>query len=196
MSFLTDFITMTIVINPFSKMLISSMMAKKIKKLKDVRDIINFSNLIALLLILFFALLGPLIFNDLLGVSDTALILACGVSLGIFGINYLFRDEIFRIEEKSKSVMYLSIGTPLIAGPASISTITIISSYSSIGYSFLIGFLAISVNYLLMLFAQRFAPVTKENEKLQYLTTRLTGLFMLAVGIQFVLTALKNWLIF
>ncbi|MBN1923828.1 MAG: MarC family protein [Nanoarchaeota archaeon] len=194
MSFLTDVITMTVVVNPFSKMLVSSVMSKKIKSRKDVKQIINYSNLIGLLLLLLFALVGPLIFKNLLGISDTALIIASGVSLIIFGINYLFKDEVFKFDEKSKHVMYLSIGTPLIAGPASITTITLISSYSSIIYSASVAGLAILANYLLMFVAYNFMPINPQNEKINYLNVRLTGLFMLSVGIQFFLNGAGIWL--
>lgn len=187
---------MAVVVNPFSKILVTALMPKHFKKKSDIRDIINYSNLVALTLLLFFALFGPLIFKELLGISDAALLLACGLSLAIFGINYLFKEEVFEFKGKPKNVMYLSIGTPLIVGPASISTITLISSYSTITYSLLVGLSAILVNYLLMVLAFKFTPSTEGNERLNYLNTRLTGLFMLAVGIQFVINGVNTWLNF
>lgn len=187
---------MAVVVNPFSKMLVSSLIPKHFKRKADINDIINYSNLIALTLLLFFALFGPLIFKELLGISDAALLLACGLSLSLFGINYLFKDEVFEFKGKKKNVMYLSIGTPLIVGPASISTITLISSYSSITYSILVGALAILTNYILMILAYKLTPNTEQNEKLNYLNTRLTGLFMLAVGIQFIINGINTWLNF
>ncbi|VVB74628.1 MarC family integral membrane protein [Candidatus Tiddalikarchaeum anstoanum] len=189
MSFLNDLITMIIVVNPFSKMLVSATITKEFTKDK-VREIINYSNLIALALITFFAIFGPLIFKQFLGISNSALNIACGLSLGIFGVSYLFKDEIFNVK-KNVEVMYLSIGTPLIVGPASITAITIISSYSTILYSLLISTLAIILNYILMVFSTFFLKVTEENKKLQYIATRVTGLFMLAVGVQFVINGLK-----
>lgn len=185
---------MMIVINPFSKMLVASLMGDKIKKKNVINRIINYSNLIALSLLLVFALLGPFIFRELFNITNTALSVASGVSLFIFGVNYLFKDEVFNLDYKDESVMYLSIGTPLITGPASISTITVISSYSSFWYAGLISLLAVVVNYALMIITYKYLPVKPENEKIHYLTTRLTGLFMLAVGTQFILDGLSTWL--
>lgn len=194
MTFFTDLVMMIVVVNPFSKMLVSSIMTKEFKK-KKVQNIINYSNLIALTLIAFFAILGPLIFQTMLGITNEALLIACGLSLGIFGVNYLFKEEVFKIKKKSETVMYMSIGTPLIAGPASITAITLISSYSTIFYSLAISAIAIIVNYIAMIVAELYLKMGAENERMHYLTTRVTGLFMLAVGIQFVINGISAWLV-
>ncbi len=193
MGFFTDFIRMAVVINPFSKMLVSTMMSKKIRSKKDIREIINYSNLVGFLMLVSFAIFGPFLFKNLLGVSDAALTISCGISLIIFGINYLFKDEVYNFNKKSKTVMYLSIGVPMIAGPASISTITIISSYSSILYSIGIVALAMATNYILMIVSYSLTP-SKEDDRLRYLNIRLTGLFMLSVGVQFLLNGIKGWM--
>ncbi len=193
MGFFVDFVRMAVVINPFSKMLVSTMMSKKIRSKKDIKEIINYSNLIGFLMLVAFAIFGPFLFKNLLGVSNAALTISCGISLIIFGINYLFKEEIYNFNKKSKTVMYLSIGVPMIAGPASISTITIISSYSSILYSLAVVTLAMAANYILMVISYSLAP-SKEDDRLRYLNTRLTGLFMLSVGVQFLLNGIKGWM--
>ncbi|MFA5303567.1 MAG: MarC family protein [Candidatus Nanoarchaeia archaeon] len=192
MSFLTDLIILIVALNPFSKALLSSQLSRQIKDKKKIRDVINYSNLIGLILILVFALIGPFVFKTILGVSDNALIMACGLSLSIFGINYLFKEEIFDITDKSKSILYLSVGMPLIVGPASISIITLISSYSTFLYSLIIGIIAILINYLFMIFSYKFLSSNSKNENLHYLNIKITGLLMLAVGIQFLLNAIKS----
>lgn len=192
MSFLTDLIILVVALNPFSKALLSSQMANVIKDKKDIKDVINYSNLIGLILILVFALIGPFVFKTILGVSNEALIIACGLSLMIFGINYLFKEELFNFTSKKKSIIYLSIGTPMIVGPASISIITLISSYSTFIYSMIIGVIAILINYLFMVFSYKFLTTNSKNEGLNYLNMKLTGLLMLAVGIQFLLNALSK----
>ena len=192
MSFLTDLIILVVALNPFSKALLSSQMPRVIKDKKEIRDIINYSNLIGLALIVLFALIGPFVFKNILNISDNALIMACGLSLSIFGINYLFKEEIFDITDKSKSILYLSVGMPLIVGPASISIITLISSYSTFLYSLIIGIIAILINYLFMIFSYKFLSSNSKNENLHYLNIKITGLLMLAVGIQFLLNAIKS----
>lgn len=192
MSFLTDLIILVVALNPFSKALLSSQLSRQIKDKKKIRDVINYSNLLGLMLILLFALIGPFVFKTILGVSDNALIMACGLSLSIFGINYLFKEEIFDIPDKSKSVLYLSVGMPLIVGPATLSIITLISSYSTFFYSLIIGVIAILINYVFMIFSYKFLSSNSKNENLHYLNIKLTGLLMLAVGIQFLLNAIKN----
>jgi multiple antibiotic resistance protein len=192
MSFLTDLIILVVALNPFSKALLSSQMPRVIKDKKEIRDIINYSNLIGLALIVLFALIGPFVFKNILNISDNALIIACGLSLAIFGINYLFKEEAFDVSAKRQSVLYLSIGMPMIVGPASISMITLISSYSTFFYSFLICVIAMLINYLFMIFSYKFLPTNSKNENLHYLNVKLTGLLMLAVGIQFILNAISS----
>jgi len=99
MGFISNLITMIIVINPLSKMLVTSTLTKKIKSKEDIKNIINYSNLIALAVLLFFAVFGNFIFTNIFGISNIALIIACGLSLMIFGINYLFKDEIFKFKK-------------------------------------------------------------------------------------------------
>ena len=105
MSFLTDLLILVIALNPFSKALLSSQLSRTIKDKKHITDIINYSNAIGLGLIILFALIGPFVFKTVLGISDSALIIACGLSLSIFGLNYLFKEEIFSIQTKSKSII-------------------------------------------------------------------------------------------
>jgi small neutral amino acid transporter SnatA (MarC family) len=183
---------LVVALNPFSKALLSSQLSKKIKDEKKAADIINYSNILGLIFILAFTILGPIIFKKFLGLSDEALFIACGLSLIIFGINYLLKDEIINIESKSQSALYLSIGMPMIVGPASISIITIISSYSNFIYSALLCIIAISLNYLFMIFSYKFLSINSKNEGVHYLIARLTGLLMLAIGIQFILNALDS----
>jgi len=192
MGFLTDLIILVVAINPFSKALLSSQLSRKLKDKKEIKDIITYSNTLGLVLIVLFALMGPFVFKSVLGVSDSALIMACGLSLSIFGINYLFKEELFDFSNKSKSAIYLSIGMPMIVGPASISIITLISSYSSFIYSFILCIIAILINYLFMIFSYRFLSSNPKNEGLHYLNVKLTGLLMLAVGIQFLLNAIQG----
>jgi small neutral amino acid transporter SnatA (MarC family) len=192
MSFLTDLLILVIALNPFSKALLSSQLSRTIKDKKHITDIINYSNAIGLGLIILFALVGPFVFKTILGISDSALIIACGLSLSIFGLNYLFKEEIFSIQAKSKSIIYLSIGMPMIVGPASISIITLISSYSSFLYSFILCLIAMLINYLFMIFSYKYLSSNSKNENLHYLNVKLTGLLMLAVGIQFLLNAITR----
>jgi multiple antibiotic resistance protein len=195
MSIFTDFITLLVVINPLSKIIVSSSIVKRFKKMSDVVDIINFSNLIGLAIISFFALFGPFLFITLLGISFEALLIAAGISLVLFGINYLFTETLLDYGKgfgKDKTLMYLGIGTPLIAGPASISTITIISAQSNIFTTLLLVFTAVLVNYLLMGVAKGLTIGKGTNKGLDYLSTKITGLFMLAVGIQFVINGINN----
>jgi len=90
--------------------------------------------------------------------------------------------------------MYLSIGTPLIVGPASITTISFITNYSSIFYSILIAFIAIIVNYIVMVITSNYFKFKKQSEAMFYLNLRLTGLFMLAIGIQFLINGINIWM--
>ncbi|MDD4353636.1 MAG: MarC family protein [Candidatus Nanoarchaeia archaeon] len=192
MSFLTDLLILVIALNPSSKALLSSQLSRTIKDKKHITDIINYSNAIGLGLIILFALVGPFVFKTILGISDSALIIACGLSLSIFGLNYLFKEEIFSIQTKSKSIIYLSIGMPMIVGPASISIITLISSYSSFLYSFILCLIAMLINYLFMIFSYKYLSSNSKNENLHYLNIKLTGILMLAVGIQFLLNVFQG----
>ncbi len=194
MGLLSDFITLLIVINPLSKIIVSSSIMKKFKKPKDVKQIIDYSNLVGLGVISFFAVFGPFIFRELFGISKQALMIAAGVALIIFGVSYLFTETLTdfgKKYKKDKTLMYLSIGTPLIAGPASISTITIISSESSLTVSLLLAFTAVFINYLLMSVAKGIKIGKGVNKEIDYLSTKVTGLFMLSVGIQFIINGIN-----
>lgn len=197
MNFITNLLAMIVVINPLSKMIITGNMTDTIKNKNLIRKIINNSNLIALLVIGLFAILGPFIFKSLFNISDYALLIACGISLSIFGIDYLFKDDALSVSNKKKSVMYLSIGTPLIAGPASITTITIISSYSSILTSLLVTFLAVLINYIVMMVTYDYfnkKDKKKSDSKFNYLNVKWTGLLMLALGVQFIINGINLWI--
>lgn len=92
------------------------------------RKIIGESVMAATAVLIFFALLGSIIF-DFLGIRLSDFYIASGIILVAISLKYILVGEESEIKgEKLEEISVFPLATPLLAGPGSISTVIIISN--------------------------------------------------------------------
>ncbi|MEM2087681.1 MAG: MarC family protein [Thermoproteota archaeon] len=92
------------------------------------RKIIGESVMAATAVLIFFALLGSIIF-DFLGIRLSDFYIASGIILVAISLKYILVGEESEIRgEKLEEISVFPLATPLLAGPGSISTVIIISN--------------------------------------------------------------------
>ena len=155
---------------------------------------------IATLILLFFALLGSSLLSYL-NISFPAFTIAGGVILFLISIEMLFDKRQQRKEDdldyNSEKVSVFPLATPLLAGPAGITSVIV--SVSDIGNDFtsqVVGMLSL-VTVLLITFVIFFI-VSKSskiiNKKIISVISRVIAIILAGLSVQYILDGLKVFL--
>ena len=155
---------------------------------------------IAAVILLFFALLGSSLLSYL-NISFPAFTIAGGIILFLISMEMLFDKRQQRkeddIEYNSERVSVFPLATPLIAGPAAITSVIV--SVSDIGTNFTnqaVGILAL-VLVLLLTFTIFFIASKSSkiiNKKIISVISRVIAIILAGLSVQYILDGLKTFL--
>jgi multiple antibiotic resistance protein len=157
---------------------------------------------VAWCILIFFALLGePLL--DTLGISLSAFRLAGGIMLFMIALDMVFERRTERREERARGIegtpqaediAVFPMAIPMIAGPGSIATIMLLTARADGTVEGLIVLAAMTAVILLTLAALLMAgPLMKLiGAKLEAMITRILGVILAALAVQFVLDGLER----
>ncbi len=192
-SFLTVFMPLFVVIDPFGALVLFIGMTSEMTE-KERRVVTKDASIYGLAIMIFFAIVGRYILL-FFGISVEALEIAGGLILLIMGIQMVREGD--RPKSQGGNVEHdagiVPFATPLLAGPGAISLIIILMN----GPFFPVGLLTIiSVS---MLFAIVFIFFTFSSTILRFLgaksmkaITRIFGLLVAGFAIQYMLLALQS----
>ena len=186
-------ILMLIVINPFSKMFYVASLREEFTE-NEVKYVISRSNIIGLLILVIFAIFGSYILHDIFHIEVDALRVAGGIVLAKIGFDYLEKGAHFVIE-KTRNILELSavpVATPLIAGPAAITTVITVSAEHGLLIGCAASSTAIIINTVLMYIS---VWITEKIGKTTLsILIRIIGLFIMAIGIQMILIGIRGFI--
>jgi multiple antibiotic resistance protein len=163
------------------------------------------SVLIAAAILIFFAVLGEDLLKKL-GVSLHAFKIAGGIMLFLIALEMVFekrqerrsnRAEEVRKDEEVEDISVFPMGIPMIAGPGSIAAVMLLmAKHDGLAATFaVLG--ALGANLLLTLLALLAAgPLMRlVGPKIEGMVTRLLGVILAALAVQFVLDGIEATLI-
>ena len=198
--FFQTFVLYFVVIDPLAAaplFLIVTQGLKAKNKLKTAFE----ATLIATLILIFFAILGNLILSYL-QISLSAFTIAGGIILFLISLEMLFDKRQQRKEEdleyNSERVSIFPLATPLIAGPAGITSVIV--SVSDIGNNFtnqIVGMLSL-VLVLLLTFTIFFIASKSSkiiNKKIISIISRVIAIILAGLSVQYILDGLKSFLV-
>ena len=158
-----------------------------------------------------FAILGDPIFR-FLGVSMPAFRIAGGLLLFLIAVDMLFEKRTERREKKvneaseqsvadhvdheqTDDVSAFPLGVPLIAGPGTIASVILLMSEHKgdlVGQALVLGvlFFVLALTFVLFLLAGRLSRYVSPT--ILKVVTRVFGIILAALSVQFVLTGLQN----
>jgi multiple antibiotic resistance protein len=156
-------------------------------------------------ILLFFALLG----EDLLGymgVSLHAFRIAGGIMLFLIALEMVFekrqerrstRAEDVKKEGEAEDISVFPMGIPMIAGPGSIASVMLLTARADGVSGTMIVLGAVAANLALTLLSLLAAGTLMRliGEKMEGMITRLLGVILAALAVQFVLDGIKATLI-
>ncbi|MEM4590009.1 MAG: MarC family protein [Candidatus Micrarchaeia archaeon] len=123
---------------------------------------------------------------ELFGISIESFQIAGGILMFLLGTQIVLGQEIIKEknEKDKKTTIALLLGTPLLAGPASITTMILISQSNGLVPSILGLILALITTYFVMIIGNKIVKLIGTNTL--EIISRFMGLLLAAFGIEFI----------
>ena len=160
-------------------------MTRKMKNKERTRILLE-AIVIAGIILIVSLLLGSLIL-DFFGITIPSFKVAGGIVLFIVGLRLVLGYDIIE-HKKEKSTIALLLGTPLLAGPAAITTIILMTHDYGYIESFLGLLLSLVATYAIMFLGSKL--VRAVGKKGVTIFSRVMGLILAAFAIEFIRTGL------
>lgn len=191
---LSSFVAFFALVNPIHKILVVTSLEKQFNE-KQLRYLSIKSSFTAFVILIFFLLLGELIFNYVFHIQLYAFKVACGIVLFYNGIEGLQKGAFLKMDKNINldDILTVPIAMPMIAGPATITAaVTFPAQYGRV-ITIVAIFLALFVNLLLMLYAKQIGKFLARLNVLNALI-RITGLIVATIGLQLVFDGITNYI--
>lgn len=156
----------------------------------DLNKIAMKSTAIALCVFLAFLFFGNDIFSAF-GISIDSFKIAGGMVLLLLGIQAALGIHLPK-EDDEVSEIAVIIGTPLIAGPATIAITVILAKDIGLLFTLIAGLSALFVTFLTLMFANNIVKFFGKSS-IHFLSTMM-GIITIAWGVQFILTGATAFL--
>ena len=196
--FLQYFVLYFVVIDPIGTTPLFLVVTKGLNA-KDKNKVAFEGVLIATIVLLFFAFFGNYVLKYL-GISFPAFTIAGGVILFLIALEMLFdiRSERKKrsINDKRDKISIFPIAIPLLAGPAAITSVILTISQAEGSYSLLIINIICLISVMLVSFVilRVFTKFQKFiNEKIINIFSRVIGIILAALSIQYILDGIKSF---
>ncbi|ASI99317.1 MarC family protein [Thermococcus celer] len=183
LSILSSALFMLIMIDPSDKILLVSLLREDFH-IEDIRTLIIRANLIGFLLLFAFAVSGQIILQDIFHIDVNALRVAGGFVLFKIGLEALESGGMLTLK-REKNILALAavpVATPLIAGPAAITTAITLTAERGIYHATAAIFIAILSTALIML--TTLYIVKNVSKTTLGVFIRIIGMFTMAIGAQ------------
>ncbi|WP_461866200.1 MarC family protein [Thermococcus sp.] len=183
LSILSSALLMLIMIDPSDKILLVSLLREDFH-IEDIRTLIVRANLIGFILLVLFALTGKIILQEIFHIDLNALRVAGGFVLFKIGLEALESGGMVTLK-KEKNILALAavpVATPLIAGPAAITTAITLTAEYGITVSTAAIFIAILLTAMVMIVTLYALKNVRKTTLGVFI--RIIGLFTMAIGAQ------------
>jgi multiple antibiotic resistance protein len=197
--FIQTFFLYFIVIDPLGNTPLFLSITQNMDTNKKIRIALS-ASIIASIILLFFALLGSSLLNYI-NISYPAFTIGGGIILLIIAIEMLFDKRQQRKEEdidlNSDNISVFPLATPIIAGPAAITSVIV--SVSDIGTNFtnqsagmLSLVLVLFLTFIIFFIASKFSKII--NKKIISVISRVVAIILVGLSVQYILDGIKTFL--
>ena len=192
--FMYAFISLFVIINPFSTASIFLTLTEDSKK-EEKKEIIKGATVISTIILMVFAVTGLYIFK-FFGISIGAFKIAGGIILMKISLELLKGEhrKLHHSHFEVDDIVIVPLSIPLIAGPGTISTVVVmISDNPGFNHYFLI-FLAILLNMLLIYFVLSKSEAVQSffKERGLRVINKIMGIILTALSVQFFINGIKD----
>ncbi len=193
--FLSCFVAFVALVNPIQKVFVITSLQQQFD-LKSTRVIAYKASLTALIILLFFYLLGNVVLNYVFRIELYAFQITCGVVLFYNGLSGLQKGMFIKMEKNMtiKDISAVPIAMPMIAGPATITAaVTFPSDYGHLTTVVAIVS-ALAINLVFMLYASNIGKFLSRFNLMNPLV-RIFGLIVATIGTQMVLNGIAGFIL-
>ena len=198
--FIQTFFLYFIVIDPLGNTPLFLSITQNMDTNKKIRIALS-ASIIASIILLFFALLGSSLLSYL-NISYPAFTIGGGIILLIIAIEMLFDKRQQRkgedLDLNSDNVSVFPLATPIIAGPAAITSVIV--SVSDIGTNFTnqtVGMLSLVfvlfLTFVIFFIASKFSKLI--NKKIIGVISRVVAIILVGLSVQYILDGIKTFLV-
>ncbi|AEK73236.1 hypothetical protein GQS_06690 [Thermococcus sp. 4557] len=183
LSILSSALFMLIMIDPSDKILLVSLLREDFH-IEDIKTLIVRANLIGFLLLFLFAVSGQIILQEIFHIDINALRVAGGFVLFKIGLEALESGGMLTLK-REKNILALAavpVATPLIAGPAAITTAITLTAEKGLYHATAAVFLAILMTALVMFVTLYLIKNVSKTTLGVFI--RIIGMFTMAIGAQ------------
>jgi len=197
--FIQTFFLYFIVIDPLGNTPLFLSITQNMDTNKKIRIALS-ASIIASIILLFFALLGSSLLSYL-NISYPAFTIGGGIILLIIALEMLFDKRQQRkgedLDLNSDNVSVFPLATPIIAGPAAITSVIV--SVSDIGTNFTnqtVGMLSLVfvlfLTFIIFFIASKFSKLI--NKKIIGVISRVVAIILVGLSVQYILDGIKTFL--
>ena len=196
-SFITALIVYFVVIDPVGTAPIFIAITTHLNKRQKIRTALE-GSLVAGAIMIFFALCGVWILHYL-NISLTAFRLAGGIILLLVALDMLANKRQARREQGSDSVStddniaIFPLATPLLAGPAAITSVMVVASNPTGNVNMIIGYGAMVAVMLATAIVLIIASLAESyiNPRITLVFSRITAIILAALSLQYIIDGLQ-----
>jgi multiple antibiotic resistance protein len=191
---LSCFVAFVALVNPIQKVFIITSLQSQFNS-KELRIIAIKSTITALIILIFFLLVGEVVFSYAFHIEIYAFQVTCGAVLFYNGISGLQKGDFLNVDKNVtiKDITVVPIAMPMIAGPATITAaVTLPADY---GHTNTIVSIvaALAINLVFMIYARSIGGFLSRLNLLNPLI-RIFGLIVATIGVQMVFNGLLGFI--
>lgn len=191
---LSCFVAFVALVNPIQKVFIITSLQSQFSS-KELRLIAIKSTITALIILIFFLLVGEVVFSYAFHIEIYAFQVTCGAVLFYNGISGLQKGDFLNVDKSVtvKDITVVPIAIPMIAGPATITAaVTLPADY---GHTNTIVSIvaALAINLVFMIYARSIGGLLSRFNLLNPLI-RIFGLIVATIGVQMVFNGLLGFI--
>jgi multiple antibiotic resistance protein len=190
---LSCFVAFIALVNPIQKVFVVTSLQQQFDS-KTTTQISVRATLTALGILIFFLLVGEVVFNYVFRIELYAFQITCGVVLFYNGISGLQKGEFIKLEKNMtvKDITAVPIAIPMIAGPATITAaVTFPADY---GHTNTIVSIvaALAINLVFMIYAGKIGWLLNRFNLMNPLI-RIFGLIVATIGVQMIFNGISHF---
>lgn len=187
---LSCFVAIIALVNPIQKVFVITSLQNQFDE-TSTRLIAIKATITAFIILVFFLLLGEIVFSYAFHVEIYAFQITCGVVLFYNGLSGLQKGMFIKVDKNVsvKDITTVPIAIPMIAGPATITAaVTFPANYGHTNTIVSIA-VALAINLVFMLYARNIGKFLSRYNLMNPLV-RIFGLIVATIGVQMILNGI------
>lgn len=192
---LSCFVAIVALINPIQKVFVITSLQSQFDE-ASTRLIAIKATITAFIILVFFLLLGEIVFSYAFHIEIYAFQITCGVVLFYNGLSGLQKGMFVRVDKNVsvKDITAVPIAIPMIAGPATITAAVTFPSHYGHTNTIVSIAAALAINLVFMLYARRIGKFLSRYNLMNPLV-RIFGLIVATIGVQMILNGIWTFVI-